>query len=50
MTATVTPAAPLRGTSRLPSVVAALFWVVLPILCLLMLWQGANQLATLRRS
>jgi len=46
VTAAVTPAAPLRGTSRLPGAVAALFWVVLPILCLLMLYQGANQLAT----
>src|SRR5262249_33873399 len=46
VTAAVTPAAQLRGTSRLPNAVAALFWVVLPILCLLMLWQGANQLAT----
>jgi len=46
VTAAVTPTAQLRGTSRLPGVVAALFWVALPILCLLMLWQGANQLAT----
>ena len=46
MTAAVTSAAPVRGAPRLPAVLAALFWVVLPVLCLLMLWQGSHQLAT----
>jgi hypothetical protein len=31
---------------RLPNVVAALFWIVLPVLCVLMLWHGSSQLAT----
>lgn len=49
MTAAVTPAAPAapaRGVDRLPNVVAALFWIVLPVLCVLMLWHGSTQLAT----
>jgi hypothetical protein len=31
---------------RLPAVVAALFWVGVPVVCALMLWQGSTQLAT----
>lgn len=46
MTATAPPAASTRAPSRLPGVVAAVFWVALPVLCGLMLWQGSNQLAT----
>jgi hypothetical protein len=42
----VTATATLRAPARLPGVVAALFWIALPVLCVLMLWQGANQLAT----
>jgi len=44
VTAAVTPAA--RVPSRLSGVLAVLFWVALPVLCGLMLWHGANQLAT----
>jgi hypothetical protein len=36
----------VRVSRRLPAVVAALFWVGVPVVCLLMLWQGATQLAT----
>lgn len=36
----------VRVQRRLPAVVAALFWVGVPIVCMLMLWQGATQLAT----
>lgn len=46
MTVAVTSAAPVRGAGRLPAIAAVLFWVVMPILCLLMLWRGADQLAT----
>jgi hypothetical protein len=35
-----------RAPGRLPAVVAALFWVGVPIVCALMLWQGSTQLAT----
>jgi hypothetical protein len=34
-----------RAPGRLP-VVAALFWVGVPVVCALMLWQGATELAT----
>jgi hypothetical protein len=46
VTAAVTPAAPVRGTARLPGIVALLFWVALPVLCVWMLWHGSQQLAT----
>jgi hypothetical protein len=36
----------VRAPGRLPAVVAALFWVGVPVVCVLMLWQGATQLAT----
>jgi hypothetical protein len=36
----------VRAPGRLPAVVAALFWVGVPVVCALMLWQGATQLAT----
>jgi hypothetical protein len=36
----------VRAPGRLPAVVAALFWVGAPVVCVLMLWQGATQLAT----
>jgi hypothetical protein len=35
-----------RAPGRLPAVVAALFWVGVPVVCAAMLWQGATQLAT----
>jgi hypothetical protein len=35
-----------RAPGRLPAVVAALFWVGVPVVCALMLWQGATELAT----
>lgn len=38
--------AAVRVPRRLPGVVAALFWVGVPIVCALMLWQGVTQLAT----
>jgi hypothetical protein len=46
VTATAQPAAPARAPGWLPGVVAVLFWVALPVLSVLMVWQGANQLAT----
>jgi hypothetical protein len=36
----------VRAPGRLPAVVAALFWVGVPVVCVLMLWQGATQLAS----
>ena len=38
--------AAVRAQRRLPAVVAALFWVGVPVVCALMLWQGTTQLAT----
>lgn len=35
-----------RASGRLPAVVAVLFWVGVPVVCALMLWQGSTQLAT----
>jgi hypothetical protein len=35
-----------RAPGRLPAVAAALFWVGVPVVCALMLWQGATELAT----
>ena len=35
-----------RASGRLPAVVGALFWVGVPVICALMLWQGSTQLAT----
>jgi len=46
VTVTAQPAAPLRVPARLSGVLAAAFWIAVPVLCVLMLWQGANQLAT----
>ncbi|HEY3091209.1 MAG TPA: hypothetical protein VGJ59_24440 [Jatrophihabitantaceae bacterium] len=35
-----------RAPGRVPAAVAALFWVGVPVVCALMLWQGATELAT----
>lgn len=35
-----------RAPGRLPNLAALLFWVALPVVSVLMLWQGSDQLAT----
>jgi hypothetical protein len=42
----VSTAATVRTSGRRAGLVAVLFWIVLPIACVLMLWQGITQLAT----